>query len=78
MYIIALPVMIWQLMAHQAERHEIAWFVAGVFVIFAIPISVGEVVLHLYYYNKPKVIPFLHHQTHLRKHANEDVYMNGQ
>lgn len=53
--IIALPLCIWELIRKGAEYHVIAWFVAGVFCLLAVPISVGEVVLHLYSWTNPRL-----------------------
>ena len=37
-----IPIMIWQLMDRRAEEHQVAWFVAGLFVLVAVPMSVHD------------------------------------
>ncbi len=36
------PITIWQLTAQRAAEHQVAWFVAGLFVLTAVPISVHD------------------------------------
>eukprot|EP01138_Halocafeteria_seosinensis_P007321 gb/GECG01007485.1/.p1 GENE.gb/GECG01007485.1/~~gb/GECG01007485.1/.p1 ORF type:complete len:423 (+),score=23.40 gb/GECG01007485.1/:1-1269(+) len=50
-----LPVIIWQLVKLHAERHVIAWFIGGVCVCIAVPISVHDMVGHWLHYSYPDI-----------------------
>ncbi len=39
----ALPLCVYELHKQNYEKHVLGWFVAGIFVFLAVPISVGEV-----------------------------------
>lgn len=52
--LLSLPLMIWELKRKDYELHAVAWFVAGVFVLMAVPMSVYEVAQHLESYTCPK------------------------
>lgn len=48
-----LPYFMWRLHEDRYEKHIIAWFSAGFFVILAVPLSFYEIVQHLRHYNQP-------------------------
>ena len=52
---VGLPLACWEMSRHGYERHFVAWFVAGVFVLLAIPISVYGVAVHIEHYSCPKL-----------------------
>ena len=52
---VALPLAIWELHEKEYERHIVAWFIAGLFVLLAVPISVYSVALHIENYNCPRL-----------------------
>ena len=41
--LVALPLCAWDMYRHNMETHYIAWFVGGVFVLLALPITFYEV-----------------------------------
>ena len=51
----ALPLLIWELHRKDYEKHVMAWFIAGIFVLLSIPVSIGEVFLHLSHFTNPKL-----------------------
>lgn len=51
----ALPLTIWEFKRQGYSPHYAAWFIAGIFVILTIPISVYEVAMHTEYYTRPKL-----------------------
>lgn len=53
--IIALPILCWQLTKHDVEQHVIGWFVAGVFVVLTVPISMFGIFLHLHHWCQPEL-----------------------
>ena len=40
--LVMFPLMVWQLCARRAAEHQVAWFVAGLFVLVAVPMSVHD------------------------------------
>lgn len=53
MAVIALPLCVYEMVRLEYQHHVIAWFVAGVFVILTVPISMFGIFLHLHYWNNP-------------------------
>ncbi|KAI8468436.1 MAG: organic solute transporter Ostalpha-domain-containing protein [Monoraphidium minutum] len=53
--LLALPLTIWEFKNQGFSPHYQAWFVAGIFVIMTIPISVYEVAMHTEYYTRPRL-----------------------
>ena len=53
--IIALPLMIVEFQLHDTASHLQAWFIGGLFVILAVPISVWGILQHLVHYNQPEL-----------------------
>lgn len=53
--LVALPLAAWDMHAHDMHPHFIAWFVAGVFVLLAVPITFYEVAQHLEHYRAPRL-----------------------
>lgn len=51
----ALPLTIWEFRNHDWSPHYMAWFIAGMFVIITVPISVYEVAMHTEYYTRPRL-----------------------
>ncbi|XP_064607932.1 transmembrane protein 184C-like [Liolophura sinensis] len=51
--VVALPMCIWELDRKDAQKHVIAWFVGGLFVMMALPISFWGILQHLVYYSQP-------------------------
>ena len=39
----------------QAKAHTLAWFVAGIFVIMTVPISLWSILHHLIYFTSPEL-----------------------
>jgi len=52
---ICAALLIWQLAARQSERHVVAWGVAGIFVLIAVPLSLRDVHLHLAHWVAPSM-----------------------
>ena len=53
--LVALPLAAWDMHRHDMHPHFIAWFVAGVFVLLAVPITFYEVAQHLEHYRAPRL-----------------------
>lgn len=53
--LVALPVTVWEFKEQGYSTRYNGWFVAGIFVIMSIPISLYQIVLHTEYYTKPKL-----------------------
>ncbi|XP_053559694.1 transmembrane protein 184C [Bombina bombina] len=53
--IIGIPVCIWQLQKMGAGVHTKAWFIAGLFVLMTIPISLWGILQHLVHYTQPEL-----------------------
>ncbi|MEW5307253.1 MAG: hypothetical protein WDW36_009661 [Sanguina aurantia] len=51
----ALPITVWEFNRSGFDTHHQAWFVGGIFVLMAIPISVYEVAMHTEYYTRPRL-----------------------
>ena len=53
--LVALPVMIIEFKkSHWSVKYQ-AWFVSGMFVLMALPVSIYEVAMHLEYFSRPKL-----------------------
>ncbi len=50
-----MPWAVYELHSRGTETHVQAWFVAGVFVCLAIPMTVWDVAQHLTHWNNPKL-----------------------
>ncbi len=53
--LIVLPIAAWDMYRHDMQPHFIAWFVSGVFVLLALPITFYEVAQHLENYRMPRL-----------------------
>lgn len=51
--LIVLPICIVQLQKKGAKAHDQAWFIGGLFVLMALPITLWEITQHLVHYTKP-------------------------
>ena len=51
--LIALPLMIIEFQTHETEVHVQAWFIGGLFVVMALPISLYGILQHLVHYTRP-------------------------
>lgn len=51
--LVAIPLSIVYLVEKHSQAHVIAWFVAGIFVLATIPISLWDISLHLAHYTQP-------------------------
>lgn len=57
--IVALPLMIVEFQLHDTASHLQAWFIGGLFVILAVPISVWGILQHLVHYNQPDLQKYI-------------------
>ena len=48
-----IPICILYVIEKKAEKHVIAWFVAGLFVLLTIPISLYDILQHVVHYTQP-------------------------
>eukprot|EP00164_Ancoracysta_twista_P003437 GFYU01004583.1.p1 GENE.GFYU01004583.1~~GFYU01004583.1.p1 ORF type:complete len:423 (-),score=116.55 GFYU01004583.1:130-1398(-) len=53
--IVGLPFAIIELYEERKQNHYVGWFVAAVFVMLAVPISVWSIFRHVYHYNQPQL-----------------------
>ncbi|KAM8939897.1 transmembrane protein 184C [Pelodytes ibericus] len=53
--IVGIPVCIWQLQKMKVAVHTKAWFIAGIFVLMTIPISLWGILQHLVHYTQPEL-----------------------
>ncbi|KAG9480067.1 transmembrane protein 184C [Eleutherodactylus coqui] len=53
--IVAIPVCIWELQKLEVGVHTKAWFIAGIFVLMTIPISLWGILQHLVHYTQPEL-----------------------
>lgn len=44
---------------HHAEDHVIAWFVGGMFMLLAVPLSIQDIMMHLLHYTRPALQRFI-------------------
>lgn len=51
--LVVLPVIIVQLQKSEFSAHDQAWFIGGLFVLMALPITLWEITQHLVHYTKP-------------------------
>ena len=51
--LIAIPLSVVYLVGKHSEAHVIAWFIAGIFVLATIPISLWDISQHLAHYTQP-------------------------
>lgn len=56
---VALPLCIWRLNEKKAASHVQAWFVGGLFVMMALPISLGGIMQHVINYTTPHLQKFI-------------------
>lgn len=53
--LVAIPVCVWELQKMQVGVHTKAWFIAGIFVLMTIPISLWGILQHLVHYTQPEL-----------------------
>ncbi|XP_076812932.1 transmembrane protein 184C-like [Clavelina lepadiformis] len=53
--LVALPLLVVDLIDNEAKPHTVAWFIAGIFVIVTIPISLWTILHHLIYFTQPEL-----------------------
>ncbi|RVE76088.1 hypothetical protein OJAV_G00005270 [Oryzias javanicus] len=53
--IVVLPFCIWELQKSGVGTHIKAWFIAGIFVLMTIPISLWGILQHLVHYTQPEL-----------------------
>ncbi|KAM4710114.1 transmembrane protein 184C [Discoglossus pictus] len=53
--IIGIPICVWQLQKMGVGVHTKAWFIAGIFVVMTIPISLWGILQHLVHYTQPEL-----------------------
>eukprot|EP00736_Rhodelphis_marinus_P005471 Rmarinus@m.26859 len=63
--LIALPLCVWEMDRQNYEKKVIAWFVAGVFSLLAVPLAVQEIFNHAVHYYQP----------YLQKHVIRIIWM---
>eukprot|EP00735_Rhodelphis_limneticus_P011173 TRINITY_DN4239_c0_g1::TRINITY_DN4239_c0_g1_i1::g.7929::m.7929 TRINITY_DN4239_c0_g1::TRINITY_DN4239_c0_g1_i1::g.7929 ORF type:complete len:473 (+),score=22.49,sp/Q5RET6/T184C_PONAB/46.18/2e-90,Solute_trans_a/PF03619.11/5.4e-97,Nramp/PF01566.13/0.0028,Branch_AA_trans/PF05525.8/0.23 TRINITY_DN4239_c0_g1_i1:320-1738(+) len=63
--LIALPLCVWEMDREEYDREVIAWFVAGVFSLLAVPLAVQEIFQHAVHYYQP----------YLQKHVIRIIWM---
>lgn len=53
--LVTLPLMIFEFKkSHFSVKYQ-AWFISGLFVLMAVPVTVYEVAMHLEYFSRPKL-----------------------
>lgn len=79
---VALPMCIWELDKKDAQKHVIAWFVGGLFVMMALPISFWGILQHLVYYSQPylqrHIIRLVHFSSVLNIKLINNIVLNLQ
>ncbi|XP_068135380.1 transmembrane protein 184C [Hyperolius riggenbachi] len=53
--VVAIPICIWELQKMEVGVHTKAWFIAGIFVLMTIPISLWGILQHLVHYTQPEL-----------------------
>ncbi|CAN2388794.1 transporter activity, partial [Pristimantis euphronides] len=53
--VVGIPVCIWELQKMEVGVHTRAWFIAGIFVLMTIPISLWGILQHLVHYTQPEL-----------------------
>lgn len=53
--LVAIPICVWELQKMQVGVHTKAWFIAGIFVLMTIPISLWGILQHLVHYTQPEL-----------------------
>ncbi|KAM5194500.1 transmembrane protein 184C isoform 2-T2 [Mantella aurantiaca] len=53
--LVAIPICIWELLKMKVEVPTKAWFIAGIFVLMTIPISLWGILQHLVHYTQPEL-----------------------
>ncbi|XP_040274457.1 transmembrane protein 184C [Bufo bufo] len=53
--IVGIPVCIWEMQKMEVGVHDKAWFIAGIFVLMTIPISLWGILQHLVHYTQPEL-----------------------
>lgn len=51
----SLPVIIYELVHKNSERHIVVWFIAGLFVLLAVPLSFHDAFAHMLHYQNPNL-----------------------
>lgn len=55
LFLVSVPLLSWYLDVNKAKPQTEAWLIAGVFVLFTIPISLWTILQHLIYYTQPEL-----------------------
>uniref|UniRef100_A0A2K5SG27 Transmembrane protein 184C n=2 Tax=Cebidae TaxID=9498 RepID=A0A2K5SG27_CEBIM len=53
--VVAVPLCVWELQKLEVGIHTKAWFIAGIFLLLTIPISLWEILQHLVHYTQPEL-----------------------
>ncbi|XP_069487348.1 transmembrane protein 184C [Ambystoma mexicanum] len=53
--LVAIPLCVWEMHKMQVAVHTRAWFIAGIFVLMTIPISLWGILQHLVHYTQPEL-----------------------
>ncbi|XP_055964144.1 transmembrane protein 184C-like [Sorex fumeus] len=53
--VVTIPLGVWHLQKLEVSIHTKAWFIAGIFVLFTIPVTFWEILQHLVHYTRPEL-----------------------
>lgn len=53
--VVAVPLCVWELQKLEVGIHTKAWFIAGIFLLLTIPISLWVILQHLVHYTQPEL-----------------------
>uniref|UniRef100_A0A8V0XVW9 Transmembrane protein 184C n=1 Tax=Gallus gallus TaxID=9031 RepID=A0A8V0XVW9_CHICK len=57
--LVVVPLCVWELQKLEVGIHTKAWFIAGIFLLMTIPISLWGILQHLVHYTQPEFLPVL-------------------
>ncbi|XP_054981918.1 transmembrane protein 184C-like [Sorex araneus] len=53
--VVTVPLGVWYLRKQEVSVHTKVWFIAGIFVLFTIPVTLWEILQHLVHYTRPEL-----------------------